>query len=179
MFADDFHFGLMQADDLNLIQHEGIDENEKNSIENLLVIGEKHLAYEDHEVENIERGGERNPEFFLQNQGRNIHSAGGRTDPDDNADSCADHQTRKNRAQKHIICDMGQNRESLPEFQRQRIDKGAQQRGEGKAFSEDKDAQEEHGEVEQEDKQGKGNGQIMGHGQREAGGAARDDAARN
>ena len=175
--ADDFRFGLMQADHQHFVQDEGIGDDQEDVVEALLRVGKCHLEKQDQEIKTVEQDGNRKPEFFVQDQGRNIHPSRGSADPDNDADPGADHQAAENGAQHMVARYVGQDRETLPERQGSRVEKGADQGGEGKFFAQDECAGSKHDQVEGKDERGHGNVQKAVGGQGQPRGAAGDDAA--
>ncbi len=175
--ADDFRFGLMEADYQDFVQNEGIDDDQKNAVEDLFRVGEKHLGDQDQKVEGVQQDGNRKTEFFVQDKGRDIHAPRGGAYPDDDPDSGSYHQAPENGAQHMVVRHVGQDGKALPEGQGGRIEKGADQGSQGEFFAEDESSGGEHDQVERKDESGYGDVQKVFGGQREACGAARDYAA--
>ena len=86
LFADDFDLGLGVSGQKYLVKDNGVDQDEQNTVDDLLLVGEEHLEYQDRKVKYIEHHGHWKTEFLVQDQWRNIHTSGRGAGPDDDAD---------------------------------------------------------------------------------------------
>lgn len=176
MAAYDVYARLMLSDDEHLIEHERIDHDKQDAVQDFLHVGKKHLADQDADVKHIEGYGYGNTELFFQDQGRDVHAACGSARADYDADARADHEAAKHGAEHGIVRKGRQSGELLPERQRHRIKKGTDERCEREFFAEDESAQKKHGEVEGKHKNVEGDVEIMLGGKPESRRAAGDDA---
>ena len=83
--ADDLDLRLSLADDKNFIQYNGVGHDKKNSVQNGLFVTEQCLTDQDQKVKYIEHYRNRQSEFFVQDQRRDIHASGRSSAPYDDS----------------------------------------------------------------------------------------------
>ena len=81
--TDDFDFCPGGPHQKQLIHRHRVDQHDDDSVKCFLRRMEECLQQQDAEIHRIERERNRNPEIMVQDQGRNIHAAGGGTGTDD------------------------------------------------------------------------------------------------
>ena len=75
--ADDLHLCSCLTHKQHAIQHQGVDQHQKNTVKHVFHRAEHHLQQQNQEVKGIQAGGHRDAEPTIQHQRRNIHAARG------------------------------------------------------------------------------------------------------
>ena len=139
---------------------------------------EGHLAQHDAEIEGHQTGGNRNPQQFFQNQGRNVHAAGGGAAPDHDAQAHTQTHAREQHVQQLVVGDQNVAQSPVQHFQSDGVEQGADHRGHGELPTQDPPAKGQHHNVEHKDETGNGNTRQLIHHQGNTGGTAADQIGR-
>ena len=137
-----------------------------------------HLGQHNEKVKDPQCGGNGDAEEFLQNQRRNIHTAGGSAAPQHHAKAQSQTHTGEQRVQEQIVGDKDIAQRPVQNFQRDGVEKGTDNGGHGKCPAQDPPAKAEHDDIEHQNKAGNGNSQMLVHHQGDTGGAAADQIGR-
>lgn len=161
LFADNLDLSLDMSGQKYFVQYDSIDQDKKNSIDDLLFVGEEHLKDQNSKIKQIQHDRNRKAEFLVQDKRWDIHTTGRCTGPDDNPNGKSDHETTADGGQHLVVCDVGKLRNLFEYAEDNRVKETADQCRQCKHLSKDNCPQHEHYSVEAEDKQGKRNMEIM------------------
>ena len=161
LFADDFDLGLGVSGQKYLVKDNGVDQDEQNTVDDLLLVGEEHLEYQDRKVKYIEHHGHWKTEFLVQDQWRNIHTSGRGAGPDDDADGKSDHQSAGDCGEHPVVCNLAKLRDIFKYTEDDRVEETADERGQSEHLSQNDGPKKEHDGIEAKDKSGNRNIKIM------------------
>ena len=164
LLADDLDLHLVLSDHQHLIQHHGVEKNQQNSVQDLLLACKHHLGQQDQAVEHRHRHGDRKAEFLIENQRRYIHASGRCPRTDHHADSRANQEPGKDGRQHRIPGDGRGTKQSFKNTEYERIVKGTDNCRKCKCFAKNRRTRHKHHHIKNADERRDGNPElILGH----------------
>lgn len=145
--ADNHNLCLVLSHNQDLVHHQAGQENDQNTVQNLLAGGVERLEQQKNGISYIQHNRDRKAKHLVQDDGRNVQTAGRTADLNDHTDAHTNHQACVDGSEELVAGQGGDKRDFSKEGEEERVQDCAHDDGSGKLFSHDHCTQNEENQV--------------------------------